>query len=116
VLVHNAGPGTWGTVEEISAADFENTWRVKAFGGLLAAQQVIPAMKHSGAGSIIFIGATASWKGTASTAAFAPAKAAQRSLAQSMAKHFGPAGIHVALVIVDGVVDLPGTGVTRRPR
>jgi NAD(P)-dependent dehydrogenase (short-subunit alcohol dehydrogenase family) len=43
------------------------------------------------------------------TAVFAPAKAAQRSLAESMARHLWPAGIHVALIIVDGVVDLPGT-------
>jgi NAD(P)-dependent dehydrogenase (short-subunit alcohol dehydrogenase family) len=43
------------------------------------------------------------------TAAFAPAKAAQRSLAESMARHLWPAGIHVALIVVDGVVDLEST-------
>jgi NAD(P)-dependent dehydrogenase (short-subunit alcohol dehydrogenase family) len=109
VLVYNAGSGVWGTVEEVSAADLEASWRVNALGAFLAATQVIPAMKKAGHGSIVFIGATASRRGAVKTAAFAPAKAAQRSLAESMAKHLWPAGIHVALVIVDGVVNLPTT-------
>lgn len=104
-LVYNAGSGTWGTVEEIDLAAFEAAWRVNAFGALLAARQVIPAMKRRGAGNILFIGATASRRGVPMTAAFAPAKAAQRSLAESMARHLWPAGIHVALVIIDGVVE-----------
>jgi NAD(P)-dependent dehydrogenase (short-subunit alcohol dehydrogenase family) len=66
-------------------------------------------MKRAGRGSIIFIGATASRRGVARTAAFAPAKAAQKSLAESMARHLWPSGIHVSLIIVDGVVDLPRT-------
>jgi NAD(P)-dependent dehydrogenase (short-subunit alcohol dehydrogenase family) len=107
VLVFNAGSGVWGNIEEISATDFEASWRVNALGALLAAKQVIPAMKQAGQGSIVFIGATSSRRGVARTAAFAPAKAAQRSLAESMARHLWPAGVHVALIIVDGVVDLP---------
>ena len=106
VLVYNAGSGVWGDVEKITPAEFESAWRVNALGALLAAQQVIPAMKRRGSGAIILIGATASRRGVARTAAFAPAKAAQRSLAESMARHLWPVGIHVALVIVDGVVDL----------
>lgn len=108
-LVYNAGSGIWGDVESITAADFESTWRVNALGLLLAAQQVIPAMKGSGSGNIIVIGATASRRGGVRSAAFAPAKAAQRSLAQSMARSLWPVGIHVAMVIIDGVVDLERT-------
>ena len=108
-LVYNAGAGVWGGVESITAADFESTWRVNAFGTLLAAQQVIPAMKRCGKGNIIVIGATASRRGGIRSAAFAPAKAAQRSLAESMARSLWPAGIHVALVVIDGVVDLERT-------
>ena len=108
-LLYNAGSGTWGTVEEITPEAFETAWRVNALGTLLAAQQVIPAMKTKGAGSIILVGATASRRGVQRTAAFAPAKAAQRSLAESMARHLWPMGIHVALIILDGVVDLPRT-------
>ena len=107
VLVYNAGSGTWGNVEEVSAADLENAWRINTLGAFAAAREVIPAMKKRGAGSIVFIGATASRRGAARAAAFAQAKAAQRTLAESMARHLWPSGIHVALVIIDGVVDLP---------
>jgi len=109
ILIFNPGAGVWKSVEEISAEEFEQSWRVNALGALLVSQQVIPAMKANNHGNIIFIGATASRRGGAKTAAFAPAKAAQRSLAESMARHLGPAGVHVATVIVDGVVDTPST-------
>lgn len=108
VLIYNAGSGVWGTVEEVSAADFEASWRTNALGALLTSKQVIPAMKKAKQGSIVFIGATASRRGNVKTAAFAPAKAAQRSLAESMARHLWPSGIHVSVIIVDGVVDIPG--------
>jgi NAD(P)-dependent dehydrogenase (short-subunit alcohol dehydrogenase family) len=108
-LIYNAGSGVFASVEDITPADFEGSWRVNALGSLLTSQQVIPAMKKAAHGSIIFIGATASRRGNVKTAAFAPAKAAQRSLAESMARALWPAGIHVALIIVDGVVDLPRT-------
>jgi len=74
-----------------------------------SAQAVIPAMKAAKHGAIVFIGATASRRGGPRSAAFAPAKAAQRALAESMARSLWPHGIHVALVIVDGVVDLERT-------
>jgi NAD(P)-dependent dehydrogenase (short-subunit alcohol dehydrogenase family) len=108
-LVYNAGSGVWGSVEEIGIEDFEMSWRINALGALAATQNVIPAMKQKAAGNIIFIGATASLRGGAKTAAFAAAKAAQRSLAQSMARQLWPQGIYVSLVIVDGMVDLPRT-------
>jgi NAD(P)-dependent dehydrogenase (short-subunit alcohol dehydrogenase family) len=108
-LVYNAGSGVWGDVESISLEGFESAWRVNAYGALAASQQVIPAMKAAGSGAIIFIGATASRRGGPRTAAFAPAKAAQRSLAESMARSLWPHGIHVALIVIDAVVDLPRT-------
>lgn len=104
VLVYNAGSGSWQTVEDISPQDFERSWRVNALGALVASQQVIPAMKARGSGSIVFVGATASLRGRPKTTGFAAAKAAQRSLAQSMAKHLGPLGIHVSLIIIDGAI------------
>jgi len=109
VLLYNAGSGVWGTIEEASAADFEAAWRVNALGGFLASRQVIPAMKRAGSGNIVFVGATASRKAGARSAAFSSAKGAQRSAAESMARALWPAGIHVALIVVDGVVDLPRT-------
>jgi NAD(P)-dependent dehydrogenase (short-subunit alcohol dehydrogenase family) len=109
VLIYNAGSGTWGTVEDITAHDLELALRVNATGLLTSAQAVAPGMKAKKRGSIVVIGATASRRGGAKTAAFAPAKAAQRSLAESMARHLWPAGIHVSLIIIDGVIDIPST-------
>ena len=107
VLLYNAGSGLFGDIEKITPADFEQAWRVNAYGALLCAREVIPAMKAAGRGSIVFIGATASRRGGPNSAAFAPAKAAQRSLAESMARSLWPRGIHVSLIVVDGVVDEP---------
>lgn len=109
VLVYNAGSGVFADVSSITPEQFEASWRVNAYGALLCAQQVIPAMKAAARGAIVFIGATASRRGGPRTAAFAPAKAAQRSLAESMARSLWPCGIHVAVIIVDGVVDLART-------
>ena len=109
VLVFNAGSGVWGSIEDVSPEDFERAWRVNAFGLFLAARQVIPAMRRRGRGAIVVVGATASRRGVAGTAAFAPAKMAQRGLAESMARHLWPAGVHVALIVVDGVVGGPVT-------
>lgn len=66
-------------------------------------------MQAAGRGAIVFVGATASRRGGLRTVAFAPAKAAQRSLAESLARQLWPAGIHVSLIVLDGVVDLPRT-------
>jgi NAD(P)-dependent dehydrogenase (short-subunit alcohol dehydrogenase family) len=109
VLVYNAGSGVWGTVDDVPAEALEAAWRVNALGLFLTSRQVIPAMKREKRGSILVVGATASRRGAAGAAAFAQAKAAQRTLAESMARHLWPAGIHVSLIIVDGVVDLPRT-------
>jgi NAD(P)-dependent dehydrogenase (short-subunit alcohol dehydrogenase family) len=109
VLLFNAGSGVFSDVETITPEQFESSWRVNAYGALLCAQQIIPSMKASQKGNIVFIGATASRRGGADTAAFAPAKAAQHSLAESMARKLWPEGIHVSVVVIDGIVDLPKT-------
>lgn len=107
VLVFNAGSGSWGNIEDISAADFERGWRINALGAFLTSKQVIPHMLAQKKGAIVFVGATASLRGKPFTTGFAPAKAAQRSLAQAMARHLGPKGIHVSLLIIDGKVGKP---------
>jgi NAD(P)-dependent dehydrogenase (short-subunit alcohol dehydrogenase family) len=108
-LVYNAGSGIWGTVEQIDGAALEGAFRVNTLGLLLTTKRVLPAMKTHGEGNIVVIGATSSRRGAARAAAFAPAKAAQKSLTESMARHLWPQGIHVCLVVIDGVVDLPRT-------
>lgn len=109
VVIYNAGSGAWGTIEEVTAEAFEANWRVNTLGAFLVAKEVIPAMKRAASGAFVFIGATSSRRGGAKTAAFAPAKAAQKSLAESMARHLWPSGIHVSLIVLDGIVDLPPT-------
>ena len=109
VLIYNAGSGVRGDAESISLEAFENAWRVNALGALAASREVIPAMKAAGEGAIMFIGATASLRGGPQTAGFASAKGAQRILAESMARSLWPQGIHVALIVIDAVVDLPRT-------
>lgn len=64
-------------------------------------------MKHPP--TLVFTGATASLKGSATFSAFASGKFALRALAQSLAREFGPQGVHVAHVILDGVIDIPRT-------
>lgn len=109
VLVYNAGSGQFGSVDDTTPEDFEGAWRVNALGCLACAKQVIPDMRKAKGGNIIVIGATASLRGGAGFAAFASAKAAQRSLTQSMARHLGKDHIHVSYVIIDGVIDLERT-------
>jgi len=108
-LIYNAGSGVWGHVEEVKAEDLERSWRVNTLGLFLCARQAIPAMRRKGEGAIIVVGATASRRGAAGAAAFAQGKMAQRALAESIARHLWPAGVHVALIVVDGVVGGPVT-------
>ncbi|MEZ5581488.1 MAG: SDR family NAD(P)-dependent oxidoreductase [Candidatus Competibacteraceae bacterium] len=107
VLIYNASSREFASIDETTPEAFEQAWRVTTFGCLLAIQQVLPAMRMAQRGNIVIIGATASWKGAAGFVGFSAAKAAQRSLAQSVACHVGPEGIHMAYVIVDGIIDLP---------
>jgi NAD(P)-dependent dehydrogenase (short-subunit alcohol dehydrogenase family) len=58
-----------------------------------------------GRGSILFSGATGALRGMPNFAHFASSKAGLRMLAQSMAREFGPLGLHVAHVVIDGGID-----------
>jgi len=109
VLLHNAGSGSFASFLEVTPEIFEAAWRVNALALLVLMREIVPDMQRAGGGAIVVTGATASLRGGPVTAAFAAAKAAQRSLAQSAARALGPEGIHVALVIVDGVIDMPRT-------
>ena len=108
-LIYNAGAGEWAPIMETSTEGMHSSWATNALGLLVCAQQVIPAMSDKGQGNIMIIGATASLRGGARSTAFASAKAAQRSVAQSMARDLGPKGIHVGYLIIDGIIDLERT-------
>ena len=113
-LVYNAGSGQWTSIMETSTEGMHSSWTTNTLGLLVCAQQVIPGMSERDEGNIMVIGATASLRGGARSTAFASAKAAQRSLAQSMARDLGPKGIHVGYLIIDGIIDLERTR-TRMP-
>jgi NAD(P)-dependent dehydrogenase (short-subunit alcohol dehydrogenase family) len=83
---------------------FEDVWRVNCFGAYVVASRALPRMLERGDGTIIFVGATASMRGGKRTAAFASSKFALRGLAQSLARELGPRGVHVAHVVLDGLV------------
>lgn len=105
VAVFNAG-GNWPKgYLEMDAAFLEGMWRVNALAGFLFSRAALRRMLPRGRGTILFTGATASIRGRASFGGFASAKAALRALVQSCAREFGPQGIHVAHVVIDGAVD-----------
>jgi NAD(P)-dependent dehydrogenase (short-subunit alcohol dehydrogenase family) len=107
ILLYNAGSGIWGTIADITAAQYEAAWRVNALGAFLCAKEVAPAMVERGHGVMLFTGATAGVKAGPRSAAFGPAKFAMRGLAQSLARDLGPRGIHVAWINIDGGIDIP---------
>jgi NAD(P)-dependent dehydrogenase (short-subunit alcohol dehydrogenase family) len=110
VLVYNAGAFKMGGILDFSPEEFEQCWQSNCAGALSAAQAVLPDMlarKDRTRGTILLTGATASLRGSARFACLAVGKFGLRALAQSMAREFGPQGIHVAHVVVDGQIDTP---------
>jgi NAD(P)-dependent dehydrogenase (short-subunit alcohol dehydrogenase family) len=105
VLIYNAGIFQVNGVLDIAPEKFEYAWKVNCFGAFLGAQQVLPTMLERKIGTIIFTGATASLKGSARFAPLAVGKFGLRALAQSLAREFGPQGIHVAHVVIDGMIN-----------
>jgi NAD(P)-dependent dehydrogenase (short-subunit alcohol dehydrogenase family) len=109
VLIYNADLAQFGALEEISEEQFEQSWRVGVLGLFTAAKLLGPRMSESGSGVIIVSGATAALRGNLWTTAFAPTKSAQRILAQALAKQLGPKGVHIAYLVIDGVIDTADT-------
>lgn len=109
VFVYNAGAFKMGGVLDVSPEEFDECWRANCAGAFYAAREVLPAMLAKKRGTILLTGATASLRGSARFSCLAVGKFGLRALAQSMAREFGPQGIHVAHVVVDGQIDLPRT-------
>ncbi len=110
VLVYNAGAFQRGGILALAPDRVEQVWRVACLGALLCAQQVLPDMVKAGRGTILLTGATASLRGSAGFASFAIGKFGLRALGQSMAREFGPLGIHVAHIVIDGQIDAARAG------
>jgi len=104
-VLYNAGNNAIIPFEDLSTELMNDFMRVGFFGAFLAAKRAIPILKGQGRGSLFFTGASASLRGKANFAHFAAAKGALRNLAQALAREFGPAGVHVAHFIIDGIID-----------
>lgn len=104
VLICNAAKLVIAPFLDLAAADLESSWRVGVVSAASAVRAVLPGMLRARAGTILMTGATASLRGAADFAAFAVAKAGLRALAQSLAREYQPRGIHVAHVVLDGIL------------
>ena len=109
VLIHNAVGGAFGNFLEIDPAVLNRNFQVNTMALLYLARRLAPAMIAAGEGAIITTGNTSALRGKAAFAGFAPTKAAQRILAESIAREIGPKGVHVAYVLIDAVIDLDWT-------
>jgi len=105
VASFNAGANYRAPIAEMPADMFESVWRLGCYAGFLVGREAARRMTPRGRGTILFTGATASVRGGAQFAAFAAAKNGLRAVAQSMARELGPKGIHVAHVVIDGMID-----------
>ena len=107
VFVYNAGAFKMGGILDLLPEEFDTCFKTNCAGAFYAAQQVLPAMVEAGRGTVLLTGATAALRGSARFSALAVGKFGLRALAQSMAREFGPQGIHVSHVVIDGQIDTP---------
>jgi NAD(P)-dependent dehydrogenase (short-subunit alcohol dehydrogenase family) len=115
VIVHNAVRATFEPFMEADPEDLERNFRVNTTSLLYMARELTPAMVKRGSGAIVVTGNTAALRGVPNYAVFAPTKAAQRILAQSLARDLGPKGVHVAYVTIDAAIDTPWTRIPFNP-
>lgn len=109
VLVHNAVRASFERFDTGDPEDLERNFRVNTTALLYLARAVVPDMLARGEGAILVTGNTAAFRGVPSYALFSPTKAAQRNLAQALARDLGPRGVHVAYFNIDAVIDVPWT-------
>lgn len=105
LVAFNAGNNKRIRFTELSTAEFEEFWRIGCFGGFLVGREAARRLVPLGRGTVLFTGASGSLRGRPGFAQFAAAKAGLRMIAQSMAREYGPQGIHVAHVVIDGGID-----------
>jgi NAD(P)-dependent dehydrogenase (short-subunit alcohol dehydrogenase family) len=107
VVVHNAVGGAFGTFEQVEAETLQRNFEINTLALFHLARLTAPAMVAAGEGALIVTGNTSAIRGRAAFAGFAPTKAAQRILAESLARDLGPKGVHVAYLMIDAVIDVP---------
>jgi short-subunit dehydrogenase len=112
VAMHNAAQGAFETILNADPVRFEELFRINTTALMVLTQCVAPDMINNGKGAIMVTGNTSAWRGKANFCMFAPTKAAQRILAEAIARDLGPKGVHVAYITIDAAIDTPAT----RPR
>jgi len=109
VLIYNAAMGSFAEFMDLDPDVLERNFQINTMGLLHCSQVAAKDMLGQGAGSIVITGNTSARRGKANFAGFAPTKAAQRILGESMARSLGPKGIHVSYLVIDAVIDLAWT-------
>ena len=109
VVVHNAVGGAFGNFMEVDPKVLEANFQTNVMALMHLARRLSPAMVARGEGAIVVTGNTSALRGKSHFAGFAPTKAAQRILAESIARELGPKGVHVAYVVIDAVIDVAWT-------
>lgn len=104
-VIYNAGGNAPIPFEDITSAQFEAFWQVGFMGGFHTAKRAMALLARQGFGSMLFTGASASLRGKPNFAHFSAAKGALRNLSQALAREYGPKGVHVAHIVIDGVVN-----------
>ncbi|MDP6953583.1 MAG: SDR family NAD(P)-dependent oxidoreductase [Alphaproteobacteria bacterium] len=107
VIVYNAALATFADYTALDTDDFERNFRVNTTGLLVTAQELAPAMAARGTGAIVVTGNTGATRGLPGFVGWSPTKAAQRILAECLARQLGPQGVHVAYVVIDALIDMP---------
>lgn len=115
VVVHNAVRATFKPYRHADPEELERNFRVNTTSLLYLARELTPEMIERGSGAIVVTGNTAALRGVPDYALFAPTKAAQRVLAQSLARDLGPKGVHIAYLVIDAAIDTPWTRVPFNP-
>jgi len=105
LVVSNVGNNRRLDFRELTTQQFEDFWRAGCLSGFLVGREAARRLVPLGRGTVIFTGASASLRGKPGFAHFSAAKAGLRMIAQSMAREYGPLGVHVAHVVVDGGID-----------
>ena len=110
VLVYNLGAQSgMKLLQETSIKEFEWAWRIADLGLFRAAKTVMPLMEQRGSGTLLVTSATAAMRGNKNQHSHATAMGGRRMLCQTLNAEFAPKGIHVAHIVIDGMVDAPDT-------
>jgi len=116
VLVNHASAASWTGLLDTSVDEFERAWAVNCRGAFVCSREAVEDMREAGGGTVIFTGATSAVRSKGGAIGFTAAKFGARGMAMDIAQEFGPEGVHVAHVVVDGQIDGPAARETAPDR